>query len=177
MGKLYNVKCTHCGYSFRAEYGDERAKDNIVNMKREFEEGKAERELQGIFDALRNTVSEREERDNREFAIQYANESGEDLQEALLLFKAPRISDPWHVYECFECKKFFIRKRISIICEKGEFEEKYVKCPECGDPLAAPVDEKDFHPKKPENTDGSICDAECPICNEYLTVISWGFWD
>lgn len=102
MGKLYNVKCTHCGYSFRAEYGDERAKDNIVNMKREFEEGKAERELQGIFDALRNTVSEREERDNREFAIQYANESGEDLQEALLLFKAPRISDPWHVYECFE---------------------------------------------------------------------------
>ena len=86
MGTFYDIKCTHCGYSFRATYGGGRHVDNdIVTMKRQFEEGKAEKGLQGIFDALRNTVSEREERDNREFVIQDTSLDGEERQKELLL--------------------------------------------------------------------------------------------
>ena len=177
MGKFYDAKSTHCGYSFTAEYGEGRVNDNSVALKRKFEEGKAEIGLQGIFDALRNTVSKDEERDDREFVIRNTDQTEEDLQEALLMFKAPWISVSRHVYECFECKKFFIHKRIRMICNRGVFEEQYVNCPECGDPLAAPVDEKDFHPQNPEAADGSECRVECPKCNESLTIISWGFWD
>lgn len=177
MGKFYDVKCAHCGYSFRATYGGGRNEDDSITLKKKFEEGKAEKGLQGIFDALRNTVTEREERDNREFVIQDTNQTEEELQKALMFFKAPWISDPLHVYECFECKKFFIRNRITMICDKGEFEEKYVECPTCGDPYAAPVDEKDFQSKEFKNTDEYVCDVECPKCNENLTVLDWGFWD
>ena len=177
MGKFYDVKCTHCGYSFEAKYGGGKNYDDTLRLKKRFEEGKAEKGLQGIYDALRKTVTEREDRHNREFFTDDKNQTEEELQEALLMFKAPWISDPWHVYECSECKKYFLHERIIMICDKGEFEEQYVKCPECGDPLAAPVDEEDFQPKNPENTDSSICDAECPECDENLTVISWGFWD
>ena len=178
MGTLYNVKCTHCGYSFEARYGGGRNCDDTLLLKKRFEEGKAEKGLQGIFDALRKTVTESEERDNREFVSHDSSiQTEEELQEAVMFFKAPWVSDSWHVYECLECKKLFNRKRIRMTCNKGEFEERYVKCPKCGDPLAAPVDEEEFHPKNPENADDSICDVECPKCNENLTVVSWGFWD
>lgn len=177
MGKFYHIKCTHCGYSFRATYGGGRVDDDFVTLKREFEEGKAEKGLQGIFNALRNTVTEREERDNREFVIQDTSLTEEERQKELLWFKAPWISNPRHVYECYKCKKYFIHKRIRMICDKGEFEERYVECPTCRDPLSAPVDEEDFFPKDPENTDGSVCDAECPKCKEKLMVLEWGIWD
>ncbi len=177
MGKFYDVKCTHCGYTFRAKYGGGRANDDSLALKRKFEEGKAEKGLQGIYDSLRKTVTEREDRHNREFVTQDKNQTDEELQEALLMFKAPWVSDPWYVYECAECKKFLLRKRIKLICDKGTFEEQYVKCPECRNPDAAPVDEEDFRPRKLENTDGSMCDAQCPKCNETLAVLTWGFWD
>ena len=177
MGKFYDVKCTHCGYSYRAHYGGGRIDDDSVILKRKFEAGKAEKGLQGIFDALRNTVDEREERDNREFVLKDTGLTEEELEEKLLLFKAPWLSDPLHVYECFECKKFFTRKRIKMICDKGEFEEKYAECPNCGDPLAAPVEEERFYPKPAEDTDVYVCEEECPKCNENLRVLSWGFWD
>lgn len=64
-----------------------------------------------------------------------------------------------------------------MMCDKGMFDERYVECPTCGDLHAAPVDEKDFHRKNPENTEMSVCDVECPICNENLIVLKWGFWD
>ena len=178
MGKFYNVKCTHCGYSFKATYGGGRhGDDDTVMLKMKFEEGKAEKGLQGIFDALRRTVTEREERENREFVLQNDGANEEEIQKDLLLFKAPWISDPWHVYECSKCKKFFKRKRIRMICDKGEFEEKYVECPTCGDPDAAPINEDDFYPKNPGNDSVSICNVECPKCNENLTVTGWGIWD
>ena len=177
MGKFYDVKCTHCGYSYRATYGGGRADNDTIILKRMFEEGKAEKGLQGIYDALRNTVSEREEKDNQEFVLQNTNLSEEELQDELLLFKSPWISNPWHVYACVKCKKFFTRARISMICDKGVFEEQYVECPVCGDPLAEPVDEKDFRPKMHGNTDVYICDVECPECNQNLTVLCWGLWD
>ncbi len=178
MGTFYEVKCAHCGYSFRATYGGgRRSDDDTLMLKIKFEEGKAEKGLQGIFDALRNTVTEREERENREFVIQNKEIAGEELQKELLLFKAPWISDPWHVYECYKCKEFFERKRIRMICDKGEFEEQYVECPTCGDPDAAPIDEEYFYPKDNENDSISVCNMECPKCNESLTVTGWGRWD
>ena len=177
MGKFYYVKCTHCGYSFRAIYGGGRSYDGTLILKRKFEEGKAEKGLQGIFDALKNTVTEREDRHNQEFVIRNTSQTEEELQKELFLFKAPRISAPWFVYECSKCKKIFTHKRIRMMCDKGMFEERYVECPTCGNLHAAPVDEKDFHRKNPENTEMSVCDVECPICNENLIVLKWGFWD
>lgn len=177
MGTFYDVKCPNCGYSFRAKYGSGRINDSSVILKRKFEEGKAEKGLQGIFDALRNTVTEREEKYDRELVMRDTNRTEEELQEALLLFKAPWISDSWHVYECSECKDFFKRKRIRMTCDKGEFEEQYVECPICGDPFAAPVDEKDFKPKNPDNSGMSVCEVECPKCNENLMVLEWAIWD
>ena len=55
MGTLYDLKCTHCGYSYSARYGSGCADfdDNAI-LKRKFEEGKAEPGFQSIYDAIKD---------------------------------------------------------------------------------------------------------------------------
>ena len=178
MGSFYNFKCAHCGYSFEAKYGNgyESEKENLA-IKNIFEKGRADKRLQGIFDTLRETVSEEESRDWQKFITHYSVLTGEELKNKLLFFKPPLVFGSWCVYECSNCREFFMHKRISMKCDIGEFEQRYIECPTCGDSQAEPVDEEEYNLTYFRCSDDCLCEVLCPKCNEYLTVTSCGLWD
>ena len=90
MGSFYNFKCAHCGYSFEAKYGNgyESEKENLA-IKNIFEKGRADKRLQGIFDTLRETVSEEESRDWQKFITHNSVLTGEELKNKLLFLNLP----------------------------------------------------------------------------------------
>lgn len=156
MGTFYNLKCNNCGYIFEAVYGVGFDGYLIASKQKElFEKGKGEAALQDIYDTLKK----------------YADEPDEEG-----LMNEPLIELNSMVYECDNCKKFFIHDRISIECRKGIFIENEIPCPECGHNWAKPVEEEEI---KPVNAESERClsGCWCPRCGADLEIENYGLYD
>ena len=163
MGISYRMTCESCGYTFFFFFlfGGFSDRDRIEQTRAQFREGRADSELQGIYDALKQSANTEDKK---------AGQSD----------NYPKIEDLTALYYCSTCKDYFNGNYVIIHGRRGTFTEESIPCPVCGNRYAFHIPEKEMISGAGNNCESKSARRtwiRCPRCNDHLTITLEAIYD
>lgn len=168
MATGYLLKCEKCKYEVDAIYGGYRDSIN-ENMKltKKFLDNKGNEDFQRVYNAFKYFVTEEE----NEY---WKNIGKKDIE----LVERPWVLLQSQLYECENCKIMFNHDMVRIVCDKAEFFEKMVCCPECHKDETFQVDEEELElDRSKSNENIQISKLTCPKCNNNFRIMNYSIMD
>ena len=160
MGSIYYMRCGTCGYSFYSQFGFGGFSDgDIIKMTEEqFKEGKADPELQRIYDALKQCTNVEDKKTDQPD-------------------NNPKIEVLSALYYCSACNDYFNGNYVIIHGRRGTFTGKCIPCPVCGKRHAIQISEQDMNPVIDDSGMKRKSWLRCPRCNDYMIIKPEGIYD